>query len=266
MSYIVLYIPYTSRNAAEHAIHTLRDHFLAILVGINDAFPKYLWYLLLEQAEITLNIIWQATLNPLISDWNYFNVTFDLNATPIVTILFCVFIHKNPSTRLSWDFLGKDGFYIGPAFCYYHTFSVISKDTKHQQFSDTVEFQQSDLAQPSHTSEHRIIHAMFILKFEMTDAPVIICNSYLDSITDLCSICFQWKDIIALPYPVQDTRVYPSTLTALPPIIKHPLTSILCASLPTPTPPIAPTKTPHVQMDRATPCYPSVVPTPAPIS
>ena len=57
MSYIVLYIPYTSRNAAEHAIHTLRDHFLAILVGINDAFPKYLWYLLLEQAEITLNIL-----------------------------------------------------------------------------------------------------------------------------------------------------------------------------------------------------------------
>jgi hypothetical protein len=51
-------------NQAEPVICTFKDHFLAILVGINAAFPPYLWDLLLPQAELTLNHLRQATLNP----------------------------------------------------------------------------------------------------------------------------------------------------------------------------------------------------------
>jgi len=50
-------------NWAERAIHTFKDHFLAILSGVNAAFPPYLWVLLLPQAELTLNLLRQATLN-----------------------------------------------------------------------------------------------------------------------------------------------------------------------------------------------------------
>jgi hypothetical protein len=52
------------RNWAEHAICTFKDHFLAILAGVNSAFPPYLWDLLLPQAKLTLNLLRQATLNP----------------------------------------------------------------------------------------------------------------------------------------------------------------------------------------------------------
>jgi hypothetical protein len=34
-------------NQAECAIHTFKDHFLAILAGVILAFPPYLWDLLL---------------------------------------------------------------------------------------------------------------------------------------------------------------------------------------------------------------------------
>ena len=52
------------RNRAERAIRTFKDHFLAILAGVDAAFPPYLWDLLLPQAELTLNLLRQSTLNP----------------------------------------------------------------------------------------------------------------------------------------------------------------------------------------------------------
>jgi hypothetical protein len=59
-------------NQAERAIHTFKDHFLAIPASVNLAFPPYLWDLLLPQAELTLNLLQQATLNPRISVWEFF--------------------------------------------------------------------------------------------------------------------------------------------------------------------------------------------------
>jgi hypothetical protein len=49
-----------------------KDHFMAILAGINATFPPYLLDLLLPQAELTLNLLRQATLNPWISVWEFF--------------------------------------------------------------------------------------------------------------------------------------------------------------------------------------------------
>jgi hypothetical protein len=45
------------QNRAECTICTFKDHFLAILAGVDYAFPPYLWDLLLPQAEeLTLNL------------------------------------------------------------------------------------------------------------------------------------------------------------------------------------------------------------------
>ncbi len=51
-------------NQAEQAIRTFKDHFLAILAGVDAAFPPYLWGLLLPQTELTLNLLRQSTINP----------------------------------------------------------------------------------------------------------------------------------------------------------------------------------------------------------
>ena len=44
-------------NVNECAIRTFKDHFLAILAGINDTSPKYLWDILLKHSKITLNLL-----------------------------------------------------------------------------------------------------------------------------------------------------------------------------------------------------------------
>ena len=52
------------QNQAERSIWTFKDHFLAILAGVDPAYPPYLWDLLLPQAELILNLLIQAKLNP----------------------------------------------------------------------------------------------------------------------------------------------------------------------------------------------------------
>ena len=45
------------RNAAERAIRTFKNHFLACLATCDPAFPVAEWDRLLFQAELTLNLL-----------------------------------------------------------------------------------------------------------------------------------------------------------------------------------------------------------------
>jgi hypothetical protein len=45
------------RNAAERAIRTFKEHFVAGLSSVDPAFPLHLWDRLLTQAEITMNLL-----------------------------------------------------------------------------------------------------------------------------------------------------------------------------------------------------------------
>ncbi len=97
------------QNWPERAICTFKDHFLAILASINSAFPLYLWDLLLLQAELTLNLLCQATLNPRISAWEFSQGSFDFNKMPLGLVGCHVLINAKPATRQSWDFRMKPG-------------------------------------------------------------------------------------------------------------------------------------------------------------
>jgi hypothetical protein len=44
-------------NAAERAIRTFKEHFVARISSVDPTFPLHLWDRLLPQAEITLNIL-----------------------------------------------------------------------------------------------------------------------------------------------------------------------------------------------------------------
>ena len=118
------------RNQAERAIRTLKSHFLSILAGVDSAFPPYLWDLLLPQAELTLNLLQQSTLNSGISAWEYFKGPFDFNKTPLGPAGCWVLIHAKLVTRRSWDFRAKQGFYIGPTLDSYCCFKLLNADTR----------------------------------------------------------------------------------------------------------------------------------------
>jgi hypothetical protein len=55
------------RNAAECAIRTFKEHFVAGLSSVDPYFPMHLWDRLLPQAEITLNLLRTSRLHPQLS-------------------------------------------------------------------------------------------------------------------------------------------------------------------------------------------------------
>jgi hypothetical protein len=55
------------RNAAERAIRTFKEHFVAGLFSVDPSFPMHLWDRLLPQAEITLNLLRTSRLHPQLS-------------------------------------------------------------------------------------------------------------------------------------------------------------------------------------------------------
>jgi hypothetical protein len=65
------------QNAAEVAIHNFKSHFLSILAGVADDFPKNLWDRLLPQTEITLNLIQQLNAMPTVSAYAHLSRPFD---------------------------------------------------------------------------------------------------------------------------------------------------------------------------------------------
>jgi len=151
------------RNRAERTIRTFKDHFLAILAGVDAAFPPYLWDLVLPQAKLTLNLLRQSTLNPWISAWEFFQGPFDFNKTPLDPVGCRVLIHAKPATQRSWDFRAKNGFYIGPTMDSYRCFKLVNADTKSQVISDTVEFRHSYLSVPAPTTEDKLIHGLQVV-------------------------------------------------------------------------------------------------------
>ncbi len=54
------------QNLAEQAIQTFKNHFKAILAGVDDTFPMRLWDRLLPQTILTLNLLRQSNAVPTI--------------------------------------------------------------------------------------------------------------------------------------------------------------------------------------------------------
>ncbi len=148
------------RNAAERAICTFKDHFLAILAGVDPTFPAAWWDLLLPQAELTLNLLRQCRYDPSISAWEGLNRYFKFDATPLGPLGSRVIIHAKPDLRKSWDFRGQDGFYIGPALQHYRCYAVLKKDSQAVVFTDTIRFRHHTLTMSNLTAEDKIIHAL----------------------------------------------------------------------------------------------------------
>ena len=118
------------RNAAERSIQTFKAHFLAILAGVAPYFPRNLWDILLPQTEMALNLMRQATSNPTISVWEYFNGNFNYNSAPLGLLGIFVIVHTKTGRQQSWDFCGKDVWSVGEPMTHYCCQRVIPKLTR----------------------------------------------------------------------------------------------------------------------------------------
>jgi hypothetical protein len=93
-------------NAAEHAISTYKDHFIAGLCSTDKDYPLELWDKLIPQSVITLNLLRRSRINPQLSAYAQVFGTFDFNKTPLAPPGTQVLVHEKPIVRQS---LGNHG-------------------------------------------------------------------------------------------------------------------------------------------------------------
>ena len=70
-------------NAAERAIRTYKNHFIAGLATCSKEFPIYEWDRLINQCNITLNLLRNSRVNPGLSAYAYAYGEYDFNKHPL---------------------------------------------------------------------------------------------------------------------------------------------------------------------------------------
>ena len=126
------------RNAAEKAIQTFKDHFIAGLSSTNPSFPIAHWDKLIPQANITLNLLRPSRLNPSLSAYHQIFGAFDYNKTPLAPPGMEVLAHLLPEDRRSFDPHAVKAYSVGPAMNHYRCHRVLVKSTGRTRISDTL--------------------------------------------------------------------------------------------------------------------------------
>jgi hypothetical protein len=141
------------RNAAERAIRTWKNHFIAGLTSTDNNFPLHLWDKLIEQSVITLNLLRQSRLNPKLSAYSQLFGAFDFNKTPLAPPGTRVITHVKADARNSWATHGDPGWYIGPAMEHYRCYRTYITKTRDTRITDTVEFFPTRVPMPKLSSK-----------------------------------------------------------------------------------------------------------------
>ena len=90
-------------NAVEWTIYTFKDQFIAGLYTTDPDLTMQNWDYLIEQAEITLNLIRHSRLNSRLSAYSHLNIEFYLNCTPVYPLGILTLVNENPQNRGTWD-------------------------------------------------------------------------------------------------------------------------------------------------------------------
>jgi len=126
------------RNKAERAIRTFKNHFIALLAGVDPSFPMCAWNELLEHAEVTVNLLRVCPAHPRMSAWEGLNGAYDYDAHPLAPPGTAVTIFETPEQRKSWDKHGVHGFYVGPALKHYRCYNVWTVHTGSVRTAETL--------------------------------------------------------------------------------------------------------------------------------
>jgi hypothetical protein len=154
------------RNAAERAIRTFKEHFVAGLSSVDPSFPMHLWDRLLPQAEITLNLLRTYRLHPQLSAAAHYHGLVDYNKTAFAPPGCKIIAHEKPGKRRTWAPHGQHGYSLGPALHHYRCQNVYISTTASERIMDTLEYFPHNYQMPQFSSTNRLL----IAAKDMTDA------------------------------------------------------------------------------------------------
>ena len=98
------------------------------------------WDRLLPQAQLTLNLLRNSRINSKLSAYALLFGNFDFNKTPLAPPGTEVVIHSKPSNRASWEFHGKEGWYVGLSMEHYRCLKCFNPSSGKEMDIDTLKF------------------------------------------------------------------------------------------------------------------------------
>jgi hypothetical protein len=105
-------------NAAERAIQTFKDAFIAALATTDCKFLLQLWDKLALQVQNTLNLLRSSRINPNKLAYEALN-GYNCDCYPLAPPGCKAVIYKAPGVRGSWASKGTDAWYLGPSVDHY---------------------------------------------------------------------------------------------------------------------------------------------------
>jgi len=114
---------------------------------------------LIQQTNITLNLLWPYCINPKLSAHEAIKGIFNYDATPLAPPGTKVIIYESPAQRKSWATHGIDGWYLGPATEHYRCYRIYVTKTKTEQIANTVTFQPHLFPTPHLSPKEQAIQA-----------------------------------------------------------------------------------------------------------
>ena len=185
-------------NAAERAIRTFKNHFIAGLCSVDNEFPIHLWDRLLPQALITINLMRGSRINPKHSAWSQLFGPYNFNKEPFAPPGIRVQVHVKPDKRPTWAPHSDDGWYIGPASEHYRCYRVYMIETKSERITDTLSWHPTKTTLPTASSAEIIAAALNDVQHELIHQRPInsICNIDNTQMAALKKMTNTFKQII----------------------------------------------------------------------
>jgi hypothetical protein len=136
-------------NAAERAIQTFKNHFVAGLCTTDRYFPFQLWDKLLPQAQDSLNMLRTSRVDPSKSAYEILEGPHDFNRHLWAPPGCRAVIHEPADTRTSWGPRGTDAYYMSPPSDHYRSYNFYVPETRAYRISTSAQFFPSYCSIPS---------------------------------------------------------------------------------------------------------------------
>jgi hypothetical protein len=199
------------RNAAERAIRTFKENFVAGLSSVDPTFPLHLWDRLLSQAGITLNLLQTSSLHPQLSAAAHFHGLVDYNKTAFAPPGCNIIAHEKPGKLRTWAPHGQHGYSLGPAMHHYQCQHVYISSTASERIVDTLEFFPHNYQMPQLSSTDRLLMAAKDMTDDLQNPhpEVPFARVGDDTISELADLAAIFK--------LKLRQTQPPTLPAVPP-------------------------------------------------
>ena len=119
-----------------------------------------MWDTLLEQTEITLNLLQQSNATPTVSTHAHFSGPFDYNKMPLAPMGCNAQVHEKTDKRGTWAYHSVDGWYLYTSPEHYRMHACHIKSTRGERLTDTIQLRHKHITNPTITQADKLMQAM----------------------------------------------------------------------------------------------------------